>query len=72
MPKLRPISRRSLIKKLRKLGFNGPFSVTHHQYMEKGRHRIFIPNPHGRDIGIPILKQIIKQIGINREQFLSL
>jgi predicted RNA binding protein YcfA (HicA-like mRNA interferase family) len=72
MPKLSPVSRRVLIKKLRKLGFSGPHSATRHEYMEKSAHHIFIPNPHGVDVGIPLLKRIIQQVGTDVETFLSL
>lgn len=72
MPKLQPLSRRTLIKKLKKLGFNGPYSGTRHQYVEYGKKRIFIPNPHGSDIGVPLIKQIIKQLEIDRDDFINL
>jgi predicted RNA binding protein YcfA (HicA-like mRNA interferase family) len=72
MPKLSPISRRILIKKLKSLKFSGPHAGTRHQFMTKGEHVIIIPNPHGKDIGIPLLKQIIKQVGINKDKFISL
>ena len=60
MPPLNPLSRAALIGKLRRAGFAGPFSATRHQYLERGNQRIFMPNPHGQDIGVPLLKQIIK------------
>ncbi len=72
MSALNPISRNNLIKKLKRIGFTGPYSGTRHQYLEKENHLIFIPNPHGKDIGIPLLKQIIKQIGINKNDFIKL
>lgn len=72
MPKLAPLPRRILIKKLQSLGFAGPFIATRHEYMLKGNHKIFIPNPHGKDIGVPILKNIIEQIGISRDDFLGI
>ena len=73
MPKIKPISRRELISKLKSLEFEGPFIATKHQYMIKGKHKIFIPNPHGgKDIGIPLLKKIIKQVGITQDEFLKL
>lgn len=65
----RPISRRGLIKKLKGLGFEGPFLATKHQYMLKGTHKIFIPNPHGKDIGVPIIRKIIQQIGIDPKKW---
>lgn len=73
MLKITPIGRRELINKLRKLNFDGPFSATRHEYMIKGNHRVFIPNPHGgKDIGVPIIKAIIKQLDIDRNLFLDL
>jgi len=70
MPEIKPISRKKLISKLKKSSFDGPFRATKHQYMIKGKHKIFIPNPHGgKDIGIPLLKKIIGQIGISWDEF---
>ncbi len=70
MPK--PISRRELIKKLRRLGFIGPFSGGKHQFLEKGNFKIFIPNPHGKDIGHNLLNRIIDDLGISEDKFLEL
>jgi predicted RNA binding protein YcfA (HicA-like mRNA interferase family) len=73
LPKINPISRKELISKLKSLGFEGPFIATKHQYMIKEKHKIFIPNPHqGKDIGTPLLKKIIKQVGITQDEFLKL
>jgi len=51
------------------LGFEGPFSGGKHEYMEKGGHRIFIPNPHKGEIGIVLLKLILKELGITFDKF---
>jgi predicted RNA binding protein YcfA (HicA-like mRNA interferase family) len=73
MPVINPLSRKELIDKLRILGFEGPFRATRHQYMIKGKHKIFIPNPHGgKDIGIPLLNKIIRQLGVTNEEFSNL
>ena len=61
MPQINPISRKELISKLKKFGFDGPFRATKHQYMIKGKHKIFIPNPHGgKDIDITSSKEDYK------------
>lgn len=60
------------MRKLKAFGFAGPFSGGNHPYFENNSERIFIPNPHGRDIGIPILKQMLKQLRISRDRFLKL
>lgn len=65
----RPISHRELIRKLRKLGFVGPFSGGRHPRMERGSYRIAIPNPHGKDIGSRLLAEIIRELGISVEEF---
>jgi predicted RNA binding protein YcfA (HicA-like mRNA interferase family) len=73
MPKINPVSRKELIFKLKALDFEGPFRATKHQYMIKGKQKIFIPNPHGgKDIGIPLLKKIIRQIEITQDEFIKL
>lgn len=69
---LRPVSRRELISKLRRLGFAGPFSGSRHQFMEKDDFKIFIPNPHDKDIGKELIKQIIKDLKISEKDFFEL
>lgn len=69
---LGPISRKLLIKKLRKLGFTGPYSGGKHQFMEKEGFKIFIPNPHNGDIGTVLLGRIIKELGISQDEFMNL
>jgi len=66
MPPFGPISRRRLIKALRKAGFEGPFSGGKHQLMAKDEITIFIPNPHGGDIGRDLLSRLLRQAGIDR------
>lgn len=44
MPKWTPCKRRDFIKKLRQLGFDGPYSGTRHQFMLFENHRLAIPS----------------------------
>ena len=53
-------------------GFDRLFTATRHQYMSKESQKIFIPNPHGKDIGVPLLRRIINQLNITVENFVSL
>jgi len=63
---LSSVSRRDLIRKFRALGYEGPFSGGKHQFMKRGRKKIRIPNPHGNaEISVSLLKEIIKQAGID-------
>lgn len=71
MPAWRPISRRDLIRTLRDLGFEGPFSGGKHQFMARGDVVVAIPNPHGKDIGIDFLGRILRQAGVSRAAWLS-
>lgn len=64
-----PINRRELIGKLRRAGFSGPFSGAKHQYMLRGKLKIFIPNPHSKDIGLKIIKRIIVDINTSDKEF---
>ena len=40
----KPCKRRDFIKKLRKLGFKGPYSGTRHQFIVFENHRLVIPS----------------------------
>ena len=67
MPK--SVSRRELIRKLKRAGCSGPFSGARHQYVLYGKMKIFVPNPHGTDIGSKIIKRIIIDLGLSEDDF---
>lgn len=70
--KLVPVSRRELIRRLRILGFNGPFKGSDHDYMVRGETRVTIPNLHkGRDIKVRLLMQVLKEAEIDRDDWIS-
>lgn len=69
MPPFGPISRRALVAALREFGFEGPFSGGKHQFMVRGELVLTIPNPHGGDIGAPLLARILRQAGIPRREW---
>ena len=56
----RPLKRRDLIRKLRALGFDGPFSGTRHQFMISGQHRQTIPT--NSEYSVPQLRMLIRQV----------
>ena len=68
MPPFGPIKRKDLIRALRSLGFEGPYSGGRHQYMVKGELKLYIPNPHGGEISRALLNRILKQGGISRSE----
>ena len=65
MAKLSPVSWRELVRKLRSLGFQGPYVGGKHPYMVKGELVLTIPNPHSREIGVPLLSRILRQARIS-------
>ena len=69
MPQFGPIKRRKLIRHLKELGFEGPYVGGKHQYMVRGELKLVIPNPHQRDIGLDFLVRILRQAGIDREEW---
>ena len=69
MPPLRPISRRELIRYLRRLGFEGPRPRTRHEYMFRDGQTVILPNPHRGDINRAYLARILRQAGITREEW---
>jgi len=69
MPPWKPVKRRELIAALRRAGFVGPYSGGRHEFMMKGDLTLTIPNPHGSDISVALLKIILRQAGISRRDW---
>jgi predicted RNA binding protein YcfA (HicA-like mRNA interferase family) len=72
VPFFGPIKRRDLIRYLRELGFEGPYSGGKHQFMIKGDITLRLPNPHRSDIGKELLARILRQAKIARDEWESL
>jgi predicted RNA binding protein YcfA (HicA-like mRNA interferase family) len=71
MPSLNPVSRRELVRKLKGLGFEGPFPGGKHQWMRRGGLRLTIPNPHRGLIDPGLTRRILRQAGIAIEEWMS-
>lgn len=67
MPK--PISRRELISRFRKLGWTGPEPGKRHAVMRKGDHTVPIPNPHRGDIDWSLTKRILQQAEVSQDEW---
>jgi hypothetical protein len=55
-----PCKRRVFIKRLRKLGFEGPFSGTRHQFMLFRNYRLSIPS--NAEFSVPQLRMMIREV----------
>jgi len=60
MSKWSPCKRRLFIKKLKKLGFNGPETGGRHEFMLYAPHKQTIPN--NEEFSIPQLRKLITQV----------
>lgn len=72
MPVFGPVSRRDLIRNLKKLGFEGPYQGKKHDFMVKGDLTPRIPNPHRGDISRDLLGRILEQAGVSKEEWRGL
>jgi predicted RNA binding protein YcfA (HicA-like mRNA interferase family) len=71
LPKLSPVSWQELVKRLRKIGFKGPYVGGKHPYMVRGDLVLTLPNPHRESIGPDLLARILRQADISRDEWLS-
>ena len=69
MPRLGPIKRQDLIRYLKQLGFEGPYSGGKHQFMLKGDRTLSVPNPHRSEIGVSLVTGILRQAGIEKSEW---
>lgn len=69
MPRFGSISRKDLIRYLRQLGFDGPYSGGKHQFMLKDDLTLRIPNPHQGNIGKELLARLLRQAGIDKDKW---
>jgi len=60
MSRWAPCKRREFIKRLRKIGFNGPYAGTRHEFLVFHNYRLAIPS--NREYSVPQLKMMINEI----------
>ena len=71
MARLSPVTYNELVKRLKELGFEGPFAGGKHPQMRRGNRTLIIPSPHKGEISIGLLARILKQAGVSREEWLG-
>ena len=60
-----------MVKKFRRLGFDGPYSGGRHLFMVKGGLKLRIPNPHKSDISKSLVAEILSQAEISNKDWES-
>ena len=60
MSRWAPCKRRIFVRRLREIGFDGPFSGTRHQFMVYGQHRLAIPSD--AEYSVPQLRMMIREV----------
>jgi predicted RNA binding protein YcfA (HicA-like mRNA interferase family) len=71
MARLSLVSRRELIQRLQRLGFEGPYSGGRHEILMCGDRRLILPNPHRGEISADLIVRLLRQSGISREEWQS-
>ncbi len=72
MAKLLPCKRAEFIRKMRALGYEGPFQGGSHQFMAaSGKAPVRVPNPHVSDISVDLLSRILRDAKIDREKWIE-
>jgi hypothetical protein len=66
----RPCKRREFIQKLRRLGFDGPYSGTRHQFLLFQHYRLSIPA--NSEYSIPQLRMMLEQVETILDRKISL
>ena len=69
--RLTSVSRRELVRRLLRLGFDGPYTGGRHEFVVRQDRRLILPNPHRGDIGVALLSRILDEAGISREEWES-
>lgn len=60
MSRWAPCKRRDFIRRLRAIGFDGPFFGTRHQFMVYEQHRLAIPS--NAEYSVPQLRMMIREV----------
>lgn len=60
MSRWMPCKRRDFIQRLQKLGFDGPYSGTRHQFMVYKQHHLAIPS--NAEYSVPQLRMMIQEV----------
>ena len=60
MSRWRPCKRRDFVRRLRELGFDGPYSGARHQFMVRQNHRLSLPS--NVEYSVPQLRMMLNEV----------
>lgn len=60
MSQWKPCKRRDFVRRLQKLGFDGPYVGTRHQFMVYSHRRLAIPSP--AEYSVPQLRVLLREV----------
>ena len=58
-----------MVRKFRRLGFEGPFSGGWHLFMRKDRFKVYIPNPHRGDLSAQLVSKLVRRAEVSPEEW---
>jgi len=61
MSRWTPVKRSEFVRRVRKLGFEGPYSGTRHQFLVNGNHRLTVPS--NAEFSVPQLRLLLREVG---------
>ena len=67
--RLTPLLRREFIRRMLRLGFDGPFSGGRHEFLLRDDRRLILPNPHRGDISVDLLARLLDEAGVTRQEW---
>lgn len=62
MSRWNPCKRRDFVRRLRALGFEGPYSGTRHQFLVYRQNRLAIPS--NSEYSVPQLRMMLREAGV--------
>lgn len=76
MSRWTPVKRSVFVRRVRKLGFEGPYAGARHQFLVSGNHRLTVPS--NAEFSVPQLRLLLREVGamigrnVNREEWEAL
>jgi len=61
MSRWKPCKRREFVRRLRALGFEGPYSGSRHQFLVHGQRRLTVPS--NSEYSVPQLRMMLREAG---------